>query len=292
MRAIPVRELATEDDSINVEMDPEDQLAKMEEASRAGMRVVGWYHSHPTFPTQPSIIDIYNQVLQQHAHREEAPAVAKVDTGAEGEAGAGGEAAAVDEKGTVEPYLAAIVGPYDRHLPSHQSSLTWFYVEHKAGVLPDEGQPPAEVGCVAKALQVEQLQEIGPLGNLIGVQKELETLAKRYAQLPERAPLLSVWRDNTLHIQKLVDSVQSRMPLALMDEGKVNSWGSKVYVTTRAVWNVYGRSLPGGAARAAGGGTGSAAVSAAVSQGGTDAEADGSDYHHDADEPISDDDDA
>ena len=25
-------------------------------------RVVGWYHSHPTFPTQPSRIDIYNQV--------------------------------------------------------------------------------------------------------------------------------------------------------------------------------------------------------------------------------------
>lgn len=24
-------------------------------------RVVGWYHSHPTFPTQPSTIDLYNQ---------------------------------------------------------------------------------------------------------------------------------------------------------------------------------------------------------------------------------------
>lgn len=34
-------------------------------------RVVGWYHSHPTFPTQPSLIDIYNQAVQQHAHREE-----------------------------------------------------------------------------------------------------------------------------------------------------------------------------------------------------------------------------
>jgi hypothetical protein len=25
-------------------------------------RAVGWYHAHPTFPTQPSKIDIYNQV--------------------------------------------------------------------------------------------------------------------------------------------------------------------------------------------------------------------------------------
>jgi hypothetical protein len=133
MRALPVRELATEDDSINVEMDPEDQVARMEEASKAGLRVVGWYHSHPTFPTQPSTIDIYNQVLQQHAHRDAPPA----DGGA-----------------PAEPYLAAIVGPYDRRVAGQQSSLTWFYVDHSPGAVPAEGQPPAEVGCVAKTLAV------------------------------------------------------------------------------------------------------------------------------------------
>lgn len=27
-----------------------------------GMRVVGWYHSHPSFPALPSVIDIANQL--------------------------------------------------------------------------------------------------------------------------------------------------------------------------------------------------------------------------------------
>jgi hypothetical protein len=35
-----------------------------------------------------------------------------------------------DEGGiTTEPYIAAIVSPYDRRLPSLQSSVTWFRVE-------------------------------------------------------------------------------------------------------------------------------------------------------------------
>jgi len=134
MRAFPVRELATEDDAVNVEMDPEDQVAKMEEVSKAGLRVVGWYHSHPTFPAIPSTIDIYNQVLQQHAHREE-----------------GGEGSAAPH---AEPYVAAIVSPYDAKLPTHKSALTWFYVAHAPGAVPIEGQRPDEVGCVGKELPV------------------------------------------------------------------------------------------------------------------------------------------
>jgi hypothetical protein len=111
-------------------MDPEDQVARMEEASRAGLTPVGWYHSHPTFPTQPSAIDVYNQVLQQHAHRDP------------------------DAAPHAEPYVAAIVGPYDRRTAGAKASLTWFYVEHAPGKLPADGQPPAEVGCVAKNLAV------------------------------------------------------------------------------------------------------------------------------------------
>ena len=32
-------------------------------------RCVGWYHSHPHFAAHPSIIDIKNQVNQQHQYR-------------------------------------------------------------------------------------------------------------------------------------------------------------------------------------------------------------------------------
>jgi proteasome lid subunit RPN8/RPN11 len=30
-----------------------------------GMSVVGWYHSHPSFPALPSVIDIANQLQMQ-----------------------------------------------------------------------------------------------------------------------------------------------------------------------------------------------------------------------------------
>lgn len=90
LRAHPVQELATEDNSINVEMDPEDEWRVRQQIEDDGMRwvpealadksrgrqqgclahvmprvpcrVIGWYHSHPTFASQPSTIDIYNQV--------------------------------------------------------------------------------------------------------------------------------------------------------------------------------------------------------------------------------------
>lgn len=129
---MPVKELSTEDDSINVEMDPEDQVICMEEASKLDYKVLGWYHSHPTFPPQPSTIDIYNQVLQQHAHRVETR----------------------DGSATVEPYVAAIMSPYDHRVGGSMSSISWFYVDHVVGKVPTEGQRPDEVGCVAKELEV------------------------------------------------------------------------------------------------------------------------------------------
>ena len=89
-------------------------------------RVVGWYHSHPTFATFPSMIDIANQVTQQNAHKTS----------------------------TCEPYIAAIVGPYNKKLPTCQSSMTWFYVNHEAGRIPAEDENPLQAGCTPMQLQV------------------------------------------------------------------------------------------------------------------------------------------
>ena len=66
-------------------------------------RCVGWYHSHPHFEAQPCIIDIRNQVMQQRQART------------------GGD----------EPYIGAIVGPYDEALAGNASHLTWFHVQHE-----------------------------------------------------------------------------------------------------------------------------------------------------------------
>ncbi|KAL4450629.1 hypothetical protein ABPG77_000985 [Micractinium sp. CCAP 211/92] len=190
LEAHPVQESSTEDDSVNVEMDPADEWAVRQQIHAAGLRVVGWYHSHPTFPTQPSTIDIYNQVLQQHHHRDEA-------------------------HGT-EPFVAAIVGPYDKCTAGPASSITWFYVDHPSGVLPAEGQRPERVGCVAKAMQTLRLLD----GGGGGVQAEisglpnsvLQQLAQRYVGKPDAVNMFATWREGLTTAQKLVASLMSRLP--------------------------------------------------------------------------------
>lgn len=206
LHAHPVRELATEDDSINVEMDPEDEWRMRQQVADSGMRVVGWYHSHPTFPTQPSTIDIYNQVLQQHHHRDEA-------SGA-------------------EPYIAAIVGPYDKRLNSPCSSITWFYVDHQPGTLPSAGQRPEDVGCVAKALQTVQLPDNGSCN----VQAEIMAmpagrmleLTQRYATKRDAVDMAGVWRDGTSCIQKLVASLLSHLPPTQWGPSQQQEFGARV----------------------------------------------------------------
>ena len=244
LRALPVRELTTEDDSINVEMDPEDQVAKMEEALQLGLKVVGWYHSHPTFQAIPSTIDIYNQVLQQHAHREGGATLAE---------------------GHAEPYVAAIVSPYDRSNTSLASTINWFYVQHAPGAVPAEGQRPDEVGCIGKSLSIESLWEpLGQLENLPLLQKDMEQLAKRYAQMSDRANLEAVWVDgSSTRAEKLVNSLLTRLRPLPLDESKLSKFADKVLFSTRAVWNVYGKPavLGGGVAMAA------AAATAAESSG-------------------------
>ena len=69
--AFPVREIRTEDDTINVEMDPESEVEVRAKMADAGLIAVGWYHSHPSFPAVPSVIDLTNQLRYQRLVREE-----------------------------------------------------------------------------------------------------------------------------------------------------------------------------------------------------------------------------
>lgn len=76
------------------------------------------------------MIDIANQVTQQNAHKT----------------------------ATCEPYIAAIVGPYNKKLPTCQSSMTWFYVNHEPGRIPSEDENPLQAGCTPMQLQVSLLK--------------------------------------------------------------------------------------------------------------------------------------
>jgi len=128
-----------------------------------GLRVVGWYHSHPTFQPQPSVIDINNQFMSQCNARDAAGAhgccppwpvtqafgahwglkwcntAGREHTGrwstscALAAAAADGPTCPPPPLAGDEPYVAAIVSPYDRRLPGTQSALTWFVVDSGAG---------------------------------------------------------------------------------------------------------------------------------------------------------------
>jgi hypothetical protein len=80
----PCRSLQTGENHVNVEMDPTSALEVQQIITDRNMQVVGWYHSHPIFQPDPSIVDLENQNNYQKLFR--------------------------DEKFNEEPFVGAIVG--------------------------------------------------------------------------------------------------------------------------------------------------------------------------------------
>ncbi|OLY78361.1 Histone H2A deubiquitinase MYSM1 [Smittium mucronatum] len=64
-QSFPCKAISTDDDHLNVEMDPTSEFLVRQEIANLDMRVVGWYHSHPSFLPDPSNIDIENQNAYQ-----------------------------------------------------------------------------------------------------------------------------------------------------------------------------------------------------------------------------------
>lgn len=85
--AYPCRSLNTGQNDVNVEMDPTSAIEVRQEIEEHDMQVVGWYHSHPTFVPDPSLMDIENQKSYQTQWRDEY---------------------------TLEPFVGAIVGKKPR----------------------------------------------------------------------------------------------------------------------------------------------------------------------------------
>ncbi|CAO3668826.1 unnamed protein product [Umbelopsis vinacea] len=96
--AYPCRSLNTGQNDVNVEMDPTSAIDVRQQIEEQNMQVVGWYHSHPTFVPDPSLMDIENQKSYQTQWRDEQ---------------------------TLEPF----VGPYDPKLPGSVSVINWFYLD-------------------------------------------------------------------------------------------------------------------------------------------------------------------
>ena len=90
------------DGATECEMDPVVEVDLRAEIENKGFKVVGWYHSHPTFQAIPSSCDIDNQANYQALFRD-----------------------AVTRS---EPFLGLIDSPYDEADLSDKSRFSWFYV--------------------------------------------------------------------------------------------------------------------------------------------------------------------
>jgi len=64
-KALPAKRLFSNDANVEVELDPASVPEICEKIELENEKVVGWYHSHPLFPTNPSLRDCENQANYQ-----------------------------------------------------------------------------------------------------------------------------------------------------------------------------------------------------------------------------------
>ena len=105
----------------DVEMDPVSQIIAGDAIISSGMTVVGWYHSHPNFQPDPSVIDIENQANYQSLFQG-VNAVASRCAEEVKQTG-GGQESSEDDKNEMKsstssdaevcPFVGLIVGTYD-----------------------------------------------------------------------------------------------------------------------------------------------------------------------------------
>ncbi|KAG0222151.1 hypothetical protein BGX31_009316 [Mortierella sp. GBA43] len=170
----PCRSLPTGQNHVNVEMDPTSELEVRQEIETRNMRIVGWYHSHPTFTPDPSLVDIENQTSYQSLFKDEA----------------------MNE----EPFVGAIVGPYDERLPGMSSVINWFYISR----FPQERGHPKRL--LYDLIEDTELPE-----------DEATSWAKlfdEYRDSPERTNFKEPWRqdESETKLQKMLVSLGRRMP--------------------------------------------------------------------------------
>ena len=83
-------------------MDPESEVQAHTYFSSLNFNVVGWYHSHPSFDPNPSILDIETQTDHQNLF--------------------------IRDNDGISPFVGAIVSPYDSRIPGLVSRIKWLRV--------------------------------------------------------------------------------------------------------------------------------------------------------------------
>ena len=113
----------------DVEMDPVSQIIAGDAIINHGMTVVGWYHSHPNFQPDPSVIDIENQANYQSLFQgvnAVASRCAEQNTQRgqqSSEDNRNGKKTSSSSELEVCPFVGLIVGTYDGKLARSVSTL-------------------------------------------------------------------------------------------------------------------------------------------------------------------------
>lgn len=126
-------------------MDPVAEINVRRRIVESGLQIVGWYHSHPVFRPDPSLVDLENQRNYQKLFH--------------------------DPDSASEPFVGVIVGPYDPSMPGPISAINWFHVADSNAdeLLPQQlrAEVDSEDNVFAKA-QADEIVIIA-INSLVGV---------------------------------------------------------------------------------------------------------------------------
>ncbi|KAI9102639.1 hypothetical protein DFS34DRAFT_647198 [Phlyctochytrium arcticum] len=222
------------DTSITVEASEESLAEGLSMADAMGLQIVGWYHSHPVFCTDPSILDLTTHHLHQEAFRgycygdESAPVgaagVGKRDEKAvlqamevESEPSGSKDGSAYthetlpsfgppapnmfDDDHQPRPFLGAIMGPYDPHLKTSRSDLTWFVLAD-----PKKRVPRAPLAVLVGHEDVtSEGVDADEVEKMLSLVRSYRTAEHR----EERHDFSSVWKGNETRGVKLLKSLKA-----------------------------------------------------------------------------------
>eukprot|EP01028_Stygiella_incarcerata_P006257 TRINITY_DN2564_c0_g1_i2.p1 TRINITY_DN2564_c0_g1~~TRINITY_DN2564_c0_g1_i2.p1 ORF type:complete len:676 (+),score=215.30 TRINITY_DN2564_c0_g1_i2:137-2164(+) len=154
IEAFPCRSIPSVQEEVSVELDPTSEVDVRGRIAEKSLHVVGWYHSHPFFPPEPSFRDIANQLNYQQLLE--------------------------DEKTGDQPFVGAIFCPYGRDIPTEHSLVSWFHVER----LTSADQP--------KKLRIQFTKKLE--NDLSLLKETFESLSKEYSEFPTRVNWDEIWR--------------------------------------------------------------------------------------------------
>jgi hypothetical protein len=204
---------------VQCEMDPLCEVNLRSEIEASGLKVVGWYHSHPTFEPIPSQCDIDNQCNYQVMLRSSCSFQRGVAAPAAYSTAAAYRALVVlrvqaffrHHASNTDPFVGLILSPYDYRLPSMLSASTWFNVAS-----PQTDPTPMIV-------EIDELTV--PAGDVSGIPDDADALLQSVTAL---APTFvrscsscvdphEIWRElmgAVSHIAKLQGSLLARFECA------------------------------------------------------------------------------